>query len=204
MASLAHVTLEGRFALLTPLSLDDAPALVEAASGDRTTYEWMHLPETVPAMEALVAALLVEREAHTGVPFATRRASDGAIIGMTRFLNLRWWHARASPDGAEIGGTFLSASVQRTRVNTEVKLLMMSHAFDVWGVQRLDLKSDARNARSRRAIERLGAQFEGVLGSWQPSQVAGEEGLARDTAMYSVLPAQWPEVRQRLEARLND
>jgi RimJ/RimL family protein N-acetyltransferase len=79
---------------------------------------------------------------------------------------------------------------------------MMGHAFDEWGVQRLDLKSDARNERSRRAIERIGAQFEGVLRSWQPSQVDGEEERTRDTAMYSVLPSEWPAIKARLLERL--
>jgi N-acetyltransferase len=79
---------------------------------------------------------------------------------------------------------------------------MMTHAFDVWGVQRLDLKSDARNERSRRAMERLGAQFEGVLRSWQPSQVDGEEGMTRDSSMYSILPPEWPAIKARLTQRL--
>jgi len=132
----------------------------------------------------------------------TRRADTGEIIGMTRFLLLRWWLERPFPDAAEIGGTFLAAPWQRTPCNTEAKFLMMGHAFDEWGVQRLDLKSDARNERSRRAIERIGAQFEGVLRSWQPSQVDGEEERTRDTAMYSVLPSEWPAIKARLLERL--
>jgi RimJ/RimL family protein N-acetyltransferase len=203
MASLADVTLEGHHTTLTPLSLDDVPGLVEAASGDRSTFAWANVPDTTSAMEVLVTKLLEDRDASTAVPFATRRTSDGSIIGMTRFLALRWWHGRGFPDGAEIGGTFLTSSAQRTPVNTEAKLLMMTHAFDVWEVQRLDLKSDARNERSRRAMERLGAQFEGVLRNWQPSQAPGEEGLTRNTAMYSVLPREWPDVRRGLEARLS-
>jgi RimJ/RimL family protein N-acetyltransferase len=204
MTSLADVTLEGRHTTLTPLSLDDVPGLVAAASGDRTTFGWANVPDTIAAMEVLVAKLLEDRDGANAVPFATRRTSDGSIIGMTRFLALRWWHGRTFPDGAEIGGTFLTSSAQRTPVNTEAKLLMMSHAFDVWDVQRLDLKSDARNERSRRAMERLGAHFEGVLRNWQPSQAPGEEGLTRNSAMYSILPSEWPDVRRRLEARLSD
>jgi RimJ/RimL family protein N-acetyltransferase len=204
MTSLADITLEGRYVTLTPLTLGDVPELVDAGSGDRSTFGWMNVPDNIPAMEDVVAKLLVDRDASNAVPFATRRTSDGAVIGMTRFLLLRWWHGRAYPDGAEIGGTFLAPSAQRTPVNTEAKLLMMTHAFDVWGVQRLDLKSDARNERSRRAMERIGAQFEGVLRNWQPSQAAGEEGLARDSAMYSVVSSEWPEVRRRLVARLSD
>jgi RimJ/RimL family protein N-acetyltransferase len=123
---------------------------------------------------------------------------------MTRFLTLRWYFDREYPDAAEIGGTFVTAAAQRTAVNTEAKLLMMTHAFDVWGVRRLDLKTDERNDRSRRAIERIGGRFEGVLRNWQAAQVDGEEGLTRNSAIYSILPPEWPEVRARLEERLRD
>ena len=100
----------------------------------------------------------------------------------------------------EIGGTWLAASAQRTGANTDAKLLMLTHAFDVWDVQRLDLKTDARNARSRAAIERLGAQLDGVMRNWQPSYVPGEGGLPRDTALYSIIPSEWPAIRDRLQA----
>jgi N-acetyltransferase len=196
------VTLEGRFVTLTPLTLDDVPGLVRAASGDRSTFTWSIIPDTHEGMKAVVQKLLSDHDERTAVPFVTRRRETGEIIGMTRFLLLRWWLERSYPDAAEIGGTFLSAPWQRTPCNTEAKLLMMSHAFDEWGVQRLDLKSDARNERSRRAMERLGATFEGVLRSWQPSQVDGEEGHTRDTSMYSVLPSEWPAIKARLTERL--
>jgi RimJ/RimL family protein N-acetyltransferase len=201
MSELA-VTLSGRFVTLTPLGLDDVAGLVGAASGDRTTFKWSHIPDSIEGMEAVVRTLLADQEARNAVPFVTRSRESGEIIGMTRFLLLRWWRQRPYPDAAEIGGTFLAAPWQRTQCNTEAKLLMMSHAFDVWGVQRLDLKSDARNERSRRAMERLGAHFEGVLRSWQPSQVDGEEGLTRDSSMYSLLPSEWPDVKARLIERL--
>jgi RimJ/RimL family protein N-acetyltransferase len=81
---------------------------------------------------------------------------------------------------------------------------MMTHAFDVWGVRRLDLKTDERNERSRRAIERIGGQFEGVLRNWQAAQVDGEESATRNSAMYSILSSEWPDVRARLEERLRE
>lgn len=204
MSRLANVTLKGRFATLTPLSLDDVPGLVGAASGDRSTFGWSNVPDNNPAWRVVVDKLLVDRDTGTAVPFTTRRSSDGAIVGMTRFLALRSWRGRPFPDAIEIGGTFLAPWAQRTPMNTDAKLLMMSHAFNVWGVQRLDLKTDARNDRSRRAIERLGAHFEGVLRNWQASQVDGEEDTPRSSAMYSLLPSEWPEVRRRLEARLSN
>ncbi len=117
---------------------------------------------------------------------------------MTRFLTLRWWFDREFPDAAEIGGTFLAASSQRTSINTEAKLLLLGHAYDVWGGQRLDLKTDGRNARSRRAIERLGARLDSVLRHWQPSIATGEAGHTRDSAMYSIVPSEWPDIRMRL------
>jgi len=196
------VTLEGRFVTLTPLTLDDVPGLVHAASGDRSTFTWSLIPDNLEGMRAVVQRLLGDQESRTAVPFVTRLRDTGEIVGMTRFLLLRWWFERPYPDGAEIGGTFLSAPRQRTPCNTEAKFLMMSHAFDVWDVRRLDLKSDARNERSRRAMERLGANFEGVLRNWQPSQVDGEEGQTRDSSMYSILPSEWPAIKARLLERL--
>ena len=198
------VTLSGPHVTLTPLSLDDVDGLCRAASVDRATYGLTNVPATTEEMDSAVHALLDERDRRQGVPFATRLAATGEIVGMTRFLTLRWWFERDFPDAAEIGGTFLAASAQRTRVNTEAKLLMLTHAFDRWSVLRVDLKTDARNDRSRRAIERLGAGFEGVLRAWQPSLAPGEQGTARDSAMYSILPSQWPAVRTTLGGRLGD
>jgi N-acetyltransferase len=196
------VTLTGRHVTLTPVTLDDVPGLVLAASGDRTTFRWSTIPDDLEGMAAVIQKQLDDQNSGTAVPFVTRRTDTGEIIGMTRFLFLRWWLARPYPDAAEIGGTFYAAPWQRTACNTEAKLLMMGHAFDVWDVQRLDLKSDARNERSRRAMERLGAQFEGVLRNWQPSQVDGEEGMTRDSSMYSILPPEWPAIKARLTTRL--
>jgi RimJ/RimL family protein N-acetyltransferase len=196
------VTLAGRHVTLTPLTTDDVTGLVRAASGDRSTFKWSLIPDNPEGMEAVVRSLLADQDNRSAVPFVTRERNSGEIIGMTRFLLLRWWLGRPFPDAAEIGGTFLAAPWQRTAANTEAKLLMMSHAFDVWDVQRLDLKSDARNDRSRRAMERLGANFEGVLRNWQPSQVDGEEGRTRDSSMYSILPSEWPAIKARLVERL--
>jgi RimJ/RimL family protein N-acetyltransferase len=184
--------------------MDDVPELVQAASGDRSTFGWSIVPSTIREMEVVVGRLLADRDQRGAVPFATRRSDTSEIIGMTRFLTLRWFFDREYPDAAEIGGTFLAAAAQRTTANTDAKLLMMTHAFDVWGVRRLDLKTDERNERSRRAIERIGGQFEGVLRNWQAAQVDGEEGATRNSAMYSILASEWPDVRARLEERLRE
>jgi RimJ/RimL family protein N-acetyltransferase len=202
MSTALSVTLRGRHVTLTPLSVQDVAGLVRAASGDRSTFGWSIVPGDVDGMDAVVRRLVAEAEQGVAVPFATRRSDSDEIIGMTRFLTLRWFFDRDYPDAVEIGGTFLTADAQRTAANTEAKLLMMTHAFDVWGVRRLDLKTDERNERSRRAIERIGGRFEGVLRDWQAAQVDGEEGKTRNSAMYSILRSEWPDVRARLEERL--
>ena len=133
------------------------------------------------------------------VPLTTCDTRTGRVLGATRFLWIRSYFGAEMPDAVEVGGTWLGASAQRTGANTDAKLLMLTHAFDVWGVQRLDLKTDARNARSRDAIERLGARLDGVMRNWQPSYVPGEEGRARDTALYSIIPSEWAEIRVGLQ-----
>ena len=196
------VELHGRFVRLTPMTLDDVDGLVAAATEDRATYGFTSVPDGRDAMVEQVATLVRQRDRGHEVPFTTRDATDGRVIGSTRFLWLRSYFDRDEPDAVEIGGTWLAASAQRSPINTEAKLLMLTHAFDTWGVQRVDLKTDARNARSRAAIERIGARLGGVMRAWQPSLVPGEEGTPRDSALYSILPSEWPEVRAALEARL--
>ncbi len=196
------VTLSGPNVTLTPLSFDDATGLLVAATEDRDSFGFTSVPDSEEHMVAALRSLLADQDKLEALPFTTRSRTSGQIVGMTRFLNLRWWFGREYPDAAEIGGTFLAASAQRTRINAEAKLLMLRHAFDVWGVRRVDLKTDERNHRSRRAIEGLGARLEGVLRNWQPSLVAGEEGQGRGSAMYSILPTVWPGVGERLEERL--
>ncbi|WP_250008619.1 GNAT family N-acetyltransferase [Actinoplanes sp. M2I2] len=101
-----------------------------------------------------------------------------------------------------VGFTWLAASAQGTGINREAKFLLFGHAFEQWRVARVDLKTDARNARSRAAIESVGARFEGVLRSWSPSWAPGEEGRLRDAAVFSIVAAEWPECRARLAQRL--
>ena len=122
-------------------------------------------------------------------------------------MSLDYWPAESPsplvrppgvPHGVEIGHTWLAAAAQRTALNTEAKLLMLGHAFERWEVLRVTLKTDARNVRSRTAIERLGACFDGIL----RAAMLAADGGPRDTAYYSILAAEWPEVRRRLEAKL--
>ncbi|MDQ1425687.1 MAG: N-acetyltransferase [Acidimicrobiaceae bacterium] len=179
-----------------------ADELVEAASEDRSAYRYTPVPADVDGMVRYIANLLDRRDGGLALPFVTRRVADGRVVGCTRFDNLEYWDwdgGDDQPDVAEIGGTWLAASAQRTAVNTEAKLLQFAHAFDRWHVQRLFLKTDARNERSRAAIERIGARFEGVLRNQMP---AVDHPGPRDSAYFSVTPEEWPAVRSRLAARL--
>jgi RimJ/RimL family protein N-acetyltransferase len=194
--------LRGRFVHLTPMASADVDGLVAAAAEDRTTYGFTSVPADRDAMARQVEDLLTPATRGHDVPFTTRDARDDRIVGATRFLTIRSYWGRGVPDAVEIGGTWLAASAQRTPINTEAKLLMLAHAFETWGVVRVDLKTDARNARSRAAIERLGARLDGIVRNWQPSLVRGEEGRARDSALYSIVPSEWPARRAALEARL--
>jgi RimJ/RimL family protein N-acetyltransferase len=187
---------------LVPTTLEHAPDLAAAAAESRTTYGFTVVPDSVGAAREMIVELLAAQAAGEVVGYTQIRVDDGRPVGMTRFLTIRRFGLGPHPAAVEIGGTWLAASAQRTGINREAKLLLLTHAFDGWGIARVDLKTDARNKRSRRGIEGIGATFEGVLRSWQPSLVAGEEGRFRDTAMYSIIAAEWPQVRSRLESSL--
>lgn len=194
--------LAGRHVRLEPLALDHLDGLAAAAGEDGATYGYTTVPRTRVAMQGHIEALLAERDAGQVVPFAQVRADDGRPVGMTRYMTIRRVADATAPFAVEIGGTWLAASAQRSGVNREAKLLLLGLAFDRWGVVRVDFKTDARNERSRTAIERLGATFEGVLRNWQPSHVPGEEGRMRDSAIFSITAPEWPRVRERLASRL--
>jgi RimJ/RimL family protein N-acetyltransferase len=196
--------LSGRYVRLIPMRVDHAAALAACAALDRAAYGFTAVPDGVDEAAAYITKALDDRARGVSVPFVQVDARSTEVIGSTRFLNIERWDAEHGsgnglPDVAEIGSTWLAGPAQRTAVNTEAKLLLMTHAFDVWGVLRLWIKTDAANVRSRAAIERLGVTFEGVLRHFQPAQ--GRPG-PRDTASYSVLPDEWPVVRSRLESML--
>jgi RimJ/RimL family protein N-acetyltransferase len=197
-------TLVGEHVRLVPLDRTHVAGLAAAAAGGRDTFTWTRVPDGVEDAEDYVEDLLAERARGTVMPFAQLDAVDGRVVGATRYMHLRHRGGAMLPYAVEIGGTWLAAGSQRTGVNVEAKLLLLTHAFDVWGVGRVDLRTDARNERSRTAIAALGATFEGVLRSWQPSHVVGEQDRLRDSAMYSVLAQEWPAVRRGLLARLGD
>jgi N-acetyltransferase len=192
--------LEGSLVRLEPLSVRHAEDLAAAAEEDRGSYDFTLVP---PAGE--VGGYLTAQFARTAqglIPFAQIRQADGRAVGCTAYWDPRFWPGRDDLRAIEIGFTWLAASAQGSGINTEAKLLLMSHAFGSLRVARVDLKTDARNARSRRALEALGVTFEGVLRNWSMSWAPGEEGLLRDSAMYSVIAPEWHLVRDRLVARL--
>ena len=189
----------GRGVRLEPLSFDHVEDLVSAANESRETYSFTLVPSDRASMKAYVEAALADRDRGWAVPFATRELASGRLIGTTRFLDLEFWvPARPDPDAVEIGSTWLAASAQRTAINTEAKLIMLSYAFETWTVHRVTLKTDARNARSRQAIERIGGVYEGVRRAHMPAT----DGTIRDTAYYSILRAEWPAVKTSLRERL--
>jgi N-acetyltransferase len=201
------VTLEGRWVRLEPLGRGHAAGLLAAASGSRDTYGFTTVPGTAAETTAYIGGALAEQAAGRALPFATIDRARGVVVGCTRLFNIEFWPWPAGnpnqrgvdrPDVAEIGWTWLAASAQRTPINTEAKLLMLAHAFDVWRVHRVSLMTDARNQRSRNAILRIGARFDGVLRAARPAS----DGAIRDTAAFSILEAEWPAVRANLEARL--
>lgn len=117
--------------------------------------------------------MLAQHASGDARPFVQRAMPGGEIVGSTRLFDFRWWRGRLVPDELEVGGTWLAPAAQRTPINTEAKLVLLTHAFETWEAVRVAICTDERNERSRRAIERLGATFEGVLRNHRCSYVAG-------------------------------
>jgi RimJ/RimL family protein N-acetyltransferase len=201
MASWLDVpVLQGSVVRLEPLALAHASDLALAAEEDRSTYEFTMVPRAEGIRAYIESQFARGPEGLT--PFAQVRVADGRAVGCTAYWEPRRWPGRQDLRAIEIGWTWLGESAQGTGINADAKLLLFGYAFETLSVVRVDLKTDARNARSRAAIERLGARFEGVLRSWSPSWVPGEEGQMRDSAMFSVINDEWPTVRDGLTARL--
>jgi len=196
-------TLTGTHVQLEPLTREHAPALLAAGNRDRSTYGYTPVPADAAAMDAYIDWLLTDAGRDTVVPFVQRRLADDTPVGCTRFLNLTWYANRDMPAEVEIGGTWLATDAQRSPINTEAKLLLLTQAFEHWNVFRVAICTDALNLRSRAAIERLGATFEGILRQHRPNTGdLTEPGRARDTAAYSIIPTEWPAIRTRLQERL--
>ena len=198
--------LAGTHIRLEPLSPAHADGLVAASAGDPSLYQWSAVPIGRDAVLHYIETALAWREAGTVLAFATVRLADDAVIGSTRFFDIERWdwpaghprHGRQSPDVCEIGYTWLSHAAIRTAANTEAKLLMLTHAFEVWQVLRVCLHTDARNKRSQAAIEHIGGKFEGVL---RAHRMAADFAV-RDSYRYSIVASDWPEAKRHLTGRL--
>ncbi|MFF9483482.1 GNAT family N-acetyltransferase [Streptomyces sp. NPDC014676] len=193
--------LEGVLVRLEPLEHRHAAELARAAEEDRGTYAYTWVPGADEA-GAYVDAQLARAATGRLAPYAQVSLATGRAVGATAYWDPRSWLSGDRLDAIEVGFTWLAGSAQGTGVNAESKLLLFGHAFEQWAVSRVDLKTDARNTRSRAAIERTGARFEGVLRNWSRSWAPGEEGRLRDSAIYSITDEEWPECRRRLERRV--
>lgn len=188
------VTLEGRHVRLEPLAESHADALFPEADEPDI---WQYMPygevNSADKLHAVIVDLLGRQARGTDLCFVTIHQTLNKPIGMTRFMEIQHQHR-----GVEVGGTWLGRAHRRTAANTEAKYLMFQHAFEVWGCIRLQIKTDLRNERSQRAIERLGLVREGVL----RKSVIMPDGYHRSSVYYSVIDDEWPAMKARLEALL--
>lgn len=193
--------LQGVEVVLRALSMDDAEALATAAAASREHYRYNPVPQGLGEAQHYIARALRQRDAGQRWPFTI--LWQDRVVGTTSYADFQPWEWPAGarlqrtdrPDVLEVGYTWLAASAQRTRCNTEAKTLLFTHAFDVWEVHRVSLRTDERNERSRRAIERLGARFEGIRRADMP----GRDGSIRHSAHYSIIRTEWPAIRERLQ-----
>ena len=187
-------TLEGELVRLEPLSPAREKGLWEA-SRDPRTWQWLSVeqPQTREEMRAYLEAAYANQADRSEFPLVTVRRADDTVVGSTRYLALRPEHR-----SVEIGWTWLTPDAWGTGINIEAKLLMLEHAFEGFGCLRVELKTDARNERSRGAMAALPAQFEGV----HRKAMLVRGGQRRDSAWYSVIDDEWPEVRANLLRRL--
>lgn len=189
-------SLTGRLVRVEPLAAEHEAGLVRAA-GDPDMFTWMpaDMASSREALHEWLVASLAAAQDGREVPFAILSADTGDVLGSTRFMELRLEHLRV-----EIGWTWVTRPAWSTGVNVETKLLLLSHALETVGLRRVEFKTDARNERSRGALEALGATFEGIL----RKHMVVREGGERDSAYYSVIDDDWPRVKERLERRLRE
>jgi RimJ/RimL family protein N-acetyltransferase len=190
---LEPIVLEGRRVRLVPMTPEHVMALWEAGRDPELWRLTMSQVLSEDDMRRYVSAALHAQRAGSALPFVTTEAETGRVVGSTRFGNAEAAHRRV-----EIGWTWIAAPWQRTAINTEAKYLMLRHAFESLGCVRVELKTDALNERSRRAILCIGAREEGILRKHQIT----DGGRIRDSVYYSVVDDEWPVVKARLETML--
>jgi RimJ/RimL family protein N-acetyltransferase len=187
------ITLTGRHVQLTPLSVDHQEGLRSAVRDGNLWELWY---TSIPSPEGMLAEIqrrLALQEAGSMLPFAITDRATGEIVGMTTYMNID----QATPR-VEIGSTWYAQRVQRTALNTEAKLLLLTHAFEKLGCAAVEFRTHFMNQQSRRAIERLGAKLDGIL----RNHFFTENGTLRDTCVYSILQSEWPTIKTHLEHQL--
>jgi RimJ/RimL family protein N-acetyltransferase len=206
VVKLEGFVLQGRYVCLEPLDFHHVEGLAAASAVEPSLYQWSPIPQGETESARYVETALAWRQAGTAMPFAIIRQEDGVVSGSTRFWNIEYWawpqghprHHRTTPDACEIGYTWLTRSAIRTAAHTESKLLMLTHAFEVWQVLRVCFHTDVRNERSRAALARIGGKFEGILRSHRMAA----DFIPRDSARFSIVASEWPSVKQRLQSLL--
>jgi RimJ/RimL family protein N-acetyltransferase len=201
------LVLTGSHIRLEPLAPHHADALARASATDPSLYQWSPVPQGCGQASSYIETALAWRDAGTALSFAVVTLGDGKVIGSSRFWNIERWswppghsrNGRPEPDACEIGYTWFARSAIRTAANTEAKLLMLTHAFESWQVFRVCFHTDARNQRSRTALERIGGKFEGILRAHRMAA----DFIPRDSVRYSILAEEWTEVKQQLRRRLD-
>jgi RimJ/RimL family protein N-acetyltransferase/GNAT superfamily N-acetyltransferase len=194
--------LTGDHVRLEPLGYRHTHGLLNAAAGGGDLYRWTLMPREGDEnqMRRYIETALAMRDSRAAVPYAVVRIRDDTVIGSTRFHQLDCWPwpdregGPTAPDVCEIGWTWLSKDAIRTAANTEMKRLMLTHAFETWHARAVCLHTDARNERSRAAIERIGGRFEGILRSHR----LAADLVPRDSARFSITAGEWPAVKRRL------
>jgi len=186
------VTLTGEQAQLVPLSPTHEPALIDAVRDGELWKLWYTSVPSPDAMASNIAQRLALQEKGSMVPFTVLDAA-GKVVGMTTYMNIDATHKRV-----EIGATWYAASAQRSALNTECKLMLLAHAFETLGCIAVEFRTHRLNTQSRRAIERLGAQLDGILRAHQRAS----DGTLRDTAVYSITAAEWPTTKSHLRWQL--
>lgn len=193
----------GRHVRLEPLQPRHLAGLVAASAGDPDLYRMSKVPVGDAEVDKAIEVASAARRAGTAAPFAVIRLADEVVIGSTRLFDLDWWawppghprHGHDGPDTCEIGHTWLTKSAIRTGANTEMKRLMLTFAFETWEVQSVCFHTDARNERSRRALGRIGARYEGIL---RAHRLAADD-QPRNSARFSITATDWPAVRAHLD-----
>jgi RimJ/RimL family protein N-acetyltransferase len=191
--SLAPLTLRGSIVSLEPLTVEHAPALAHVGLEPDLWRLQPRAIESLADMHDYVAQALAEQERGASLPFVVVRNADREVIGSTRYMDIALPHRRV-----EIGATWIAPAAQRTGANVEAKRLLLGHAFDALGMQKVVFKTEVLNVRSRTAILALGAVEEGIF----RKQLISASGRARDMIYFSILDMEWPSVRARLEGRL--